>query len=70
MGVAELFDEWRNNPCGSTHARLVAQMAKMSDNLDRAGRRTTHFDDDGSDEGYYIHPELRSAMLAMQAVSM
>lgn len=69
MRISNFLDAWLENPCASTHARLVAAMTQKSDGLARAGVPVEHYDDDGSEEGYWVHPQLRKALLDRAAVA-
>lgn len=66
--ICEKFQRWLENPNGATHTALIHEMQAFDNRLDKAGREREHYDDDGSEYGYYVHPELRSLLLAMSGV--
>ncbi len=67
--IMNLLDAWRANPCGATHAPLIAAMSHQSSILDRQADHRRHYSDDGTEDGYYIHPHLRDVLLAYSAVA-
>ena len=65
--ICEKFQQWLENPNGATHTALIHEMRAFDERLDKAGREREHYED-GSEYGYYVHPELRSLLLAMSGV--